>query len=339
MSRKLSNLILVTLLGLGAACGRPENLERRLIDLLTQAQEKSLAFEYVEEFGDRRTEVRGKVEDSIRYSESLIIDGNNVLERIVHDDVLAVQVKIVEHIPQILSPQPPDFGVAEVLKSGQWVIDPSGAPGEGSAGQTTENVGADPLKDAANVFQYARNAIGQAPEVIEFNPNALNYLPEEDPFPAPNEKIDELRYDLIPPPLPRREADPLPGPAAFRKMSIYTVKNRVVRIMEQIDIESQQEIKRALETGRNKFLIKLARDVKAGRTDQKIRERKMSFEILTSRGRIIVAVPSEGFVGNLRVLFGDTAGATPEDGEPPPIPLPGQLPPAEAAGTSSPAAP
>lgn len=304
MRTKLSGLLVVALLAM-VACGREENIESFVIGQVTRAQEGSLEYRYTEETEDRTIEVRGQVEDSIRHSETLLVDGQNVMERVVHDDVLALQVKVPDQVPQLAAPDPADLAVAEALRGGQWVIDPSGAPAEGTAGESVESAGADPLKDAANVFQYVRLAISQAAAVIKFNPDAIEYLPEEDPFPQPNKRIQEERYDLIPPPLPTRQGETLPGPAAFRKMSIYLVKNRLVRILEQIDIESQAEIKRAAETGRNRFLLQLAREVKQGRTDQKVRERKMSFEIRNSGERLSVSIPLEGFAGNLRVLFGE----------------------------------
>lgn len=300
-----TKLTLVVLLVMGAACGRAENLETVVTNQVTKAQEGSLEYLYSEEVEERKIEVRGRIEDSIRHAEVLLVDGENVMERIVHDDVLAIKVKVPGQIPQLSAPEPADLAVAEALRGGQWVIDPSGAPAEGSAGQAEETIGVDPLKDSANIFQYARLALGQAAGVIRFNADAIEYLPEEDPFPLPNERIQEERFDLIPPPLPRREGETLPGPSAFRKMSIYVVRNRVVRILEQIDVDSQTEIKRARQTGRNKFLLRLAQEVKQGRTDQKIRERLMSLEITTRGERLTVPVPNEGFIGNLRVLFGE----------------------------------
>lgn len=304
MRTKVSTLLIVALM-LGAGCGRAENFESLVIDQVTEAQEGSLEYLYTEKVEDRKVEVRGRIEDSIRHSEILVVDGSDVMQRVVYDDVLAVQVKVPDQVAQLSSPEPADLAAAEALRGGQWVIDPSGAPAEGSAGQEVENVGVDPLKDAASIFQYTRLGLGQAAGVITFNPDALGYLPAEDPFPQPNKRIQEKRFDLVPPPLPRREGETLPGPAAFRKMSIFVVKNRVVRILEQIDIDSQTEIKRARETGRNKFLLRLAQEVKQGRTDQRIRERRMSFEIIQQGEPLTVIVPKEGYVGNLRVLFGE----------------------------------
>lgn len=332
MRSRSSKLLVVTLLVLTAACDREENVETFVVDRVTKAQEGSLQYLYTEEAEDRKVEVRGQIEDSIRHSETLLIDGQNVMERVVHDDVLALQVKAPDLVPQLAAPEPADLAVAEALRGGQWVIDPSGAPAEGSAGETVETAGADPLEDAAQVFQYTRLAISQSAFVVEFNEDALEYIPEDDPFPHPNEGIQEERYDLIPPAVPTRRGETLPGPAAFRKMSIYLVKNRLVRILEQIDIESQADIKRARETGRNKFLLQLADEVRRGRTDQKVRERKMSFEILGLGERLTVGIPLEGFAGNLRVLFGRKEEGTPASGEtpaaPPPIELPTGPPPA-----------
>lgn len=330
MKAKLGSFFLIVLLGISTACGEAENLEADLVRDIVRAQEESLSYIYLEEADGRTVEVKGKIEDSIRHSEVLLVDGQGIMERVVHDDALALNVKFPDQVAALSAPEPADLAVAEALRRGEWVIDPSGAPPEGSAGQTTENVGADALDDAANVFQYVQLAIGQAAGVIRFSADRIDYLPEEDPFPHPNEDLEEERFDLIPPPLPRRQGEISPGPAAFRRMSIYLVEGRVVRILEQIDIDTHPEIKRARETGRNRFLIGLAEEVKAGRTDQKIRERSMSFEIMDSGEPVTVTIPTEGFVGNLRVLFGErqTDQTQGEPTSPPVVPAPGAPPPA-----------
>ena len=324
---------------LGTGCGRSENLSAEVTGYVTRAQRESLAYEYSESAERRNVQVKGTIEDSIRHSETMAVNGETVMERVVHDDLLALQVRVPDQLPQLAAPEPADVAVAEALRTGGWVIDPSGAPPEGAAGaQGIEVVGADPLADAASVFQYTRLAITQAVAVAKFTPEATDYILEDDPFPRPNKARGEERFDVFAPPLPRREGETLPGPASFRKMAIYVVKGRLSRILEQIDIDDQPEIKRARQTGRNKFLLKLANDVKTARAGQRIRERKMQFEIVSRGKRFSVKVPPEGFAGNLRVLFGpkttDTAtanadqpGPTSTTSPPIPAPAPGATPP------------
>jgi len=320
MRSRLFTLLIMGLIALGAACGgETENEETLVTARVDKTQEGSLEYTYTEETQVRKVEVRGQIEDSVRHSESLLVDGQPVMERIVRDDALAIKVLLPGEVPQLESPEAADLAAAEALRAGQWVIDPSGAPAEGSAGPPVGKVGADPLTDAASIFQYIRLAVSQAAGVIRFNPDAIEYVPQEDPFPAPSKRIGEDRFDLVPPPLPKREGDVPPGPAAFRKMSIYVAKGRLVRVLEQIDIDSQPEIKRARQTGRNKFLVSLAQNVKQGKGAERIDERKMAFEIISHGGPITVPVPGDGFIGNLSVLFGQkTNPRTANEGEPVP---------------------
>lgn len=310
--RAIAAFLLIASASLGTGCGRASTFEQELSRFMDATEASLVEYLYTERTGDgRTTEVRGRIEDSIRHSETLSIEGVSVMERVVYDDVLAVRVLAPDQVPQIASPAPADLAVAEALRGGQWVIDPAGAPQEGSTQDAPTNLGADPFKDATSVFQYARRSIDQAEGVFELNPDQLGYLAEEDPFPLPNERAGEIRFDIAPPPLPRRQEETLPGPPPFRKMSVYVLKDRVNRILEEIDIESQSDVKRAHETGRNEFFLRLAREVKVGRSSQPVRERTMSFEIASQGKPVALEVPQQGFIGNLRVLFGERKPATP----------------------------
>jgi hypothetical protein len=326
--RAIVAFVLIAAATMGTACGGARNLEQELRGFVDATQESVIEYLYAETTDDdRNTEVRARIEDSIRHSETLSIGGVLVMERIVHDDALAVHVLAPDQVPQIASPDPADLAVAEALRAGQWIVDPAGAPPEGATDTEKENLGADPFKDATSVFQYARQAIDQAIGVFEFNPESLDYLAEQDPFPRPKERAGEKRFDLIPPPLPRREQEKLPGPAPFRKMAFYVMKNRVIRILEEIDIESQPDVKRAHETGRNPFFLRLAREVKLGKSSQPVRERTMSVEIISMGRARPLDVPQQGSIGNLRVLFGEKKQTVPTTpGQTPPglpVPAPG----------------
>lgn len=315
----IASILLTSAVGL-PACGSQQNIERELTRLLDATEAEMVQFQYTEGVEGKKTEVTGRIEDSIRHSETLTLDGATVMERVVYDDVLAIHVLLPDQVPQIASPAPADSSVAQALRSGLWVIDPAGAPPEESQNEVAKTLGADPFQDATSVFQYTRRAIDQASGVFSFNPDSVGYLREDDPFPFPNERSGERRFDIAPPPLPRREEEKLPGPAPFRKMAVYVLHGRVTRILEEIDIESQADVKRAHETGRNEFFLQLARQVKQGRSSEQVRERAMFFEIL-SRGKFLPLEIPQGLTGNLRVLFGEKkAAALPEQSPAVPVP-------------------
>jgi hypothetical protein len=337
--RAAASAVFLASMVLVPACGRSENLEQELSRFMNAAEGTIVEYRYTEALDNQRTEVVAKIEDSIRHSEILSIDGVAVIERVVYDDLLAVRVMVPDKVPQLASPDPADLVVADALRGGQWVIDPAGAPPEGAAQAGSERLGVDPFKDATSVFQYARLSLEQAAEVFEFNPDRLDYLAEDDPFPKPNEEANERRFDIGPPPLPRREGEALPGAAPFRKMSFYVLKNRVIRIIEETDIESQADVKRAHETGRNQFFLRLARDVKLGRSSEPVRERSMLFEILAFGTAGPLQIPQQGVTGNLRVLFGEKKDEGPSEPgtptQPPGVPVPA----APGGGPAPPAPP
>ena len=84
----------------------------------------------------------------------------------------------------------------------------------------------------------------------KFNAERIDYRPAEDPFPRPAKGSGVVRWDVIPPGIPRADVEDTAGgdaslaqAAVFRKMSIYVKDGRVVQVREQLaakfDLQSQ----------------------------------------------------------------------------------------------------
>lgn len=294
-------------------CGRTDTDAEELRGFMARTEPLSAEFVYLEEAPAGGVEVRGRIEDAFRHSSELLLEDVLVVERVVNDDAMAIRV----HDPSKLHAfaaalaDPADFSVAAALTAGRWVVDPAGAPALKPA-EDIENVGADPMRDALSVFVYAKQALEEAVGVRQFNPDALDYRPEDDPFPQPLQKSGEDRYDIQRPPLPRRQTGQQRGVGTphFRKMSFYVKDGSVHKVLEEVDIEGHEEFRRALRSGRPKFLLRLLDELRAGRTAETIRVRRMSLAFTSLGERVSVELPPDSFTGNLRGLFGSDGAVT-----------------------------
>lgn len=299
MRKKLLVAFAIGLLLPAAACLRDEESGTQVRSLLESIGESSREYVYRELSKDLSVEVQGSVEDSFRNQATLLVNDIQVLNRVISDDALAVQV-----IAQAALPQLGAGSVADALRAGQWVIDPEGAPPVTSpSAQTPE---ADPIKQLDNALHVVAYLKGVANgRIVRFNPDAVGYIRSQDPFPHPDRDAGEVRFDLVPPDLPRRsEAQQLPGTAAFRRLSLYVKDGALVRVFEQISIDNHPEVKRARETGRNQTLLKNIDAVKAGQGPERVRERAMQWEILSLAKPVSVTLPTAALTGDLRALFG-----------------------------------
>lgn len=285
------------------SCKPPTTLEQEVRRILAVADKQAFEYLYSESSGGRRVEVRGTAEDSFRHAETLTINGNPVMERIVNDDSLALHALGPEALPQTGVADPSDVQVFSALSAGRWVLDPAGAPPASLEAERVEQVGSDPLADAVNLYKYARIALQSAAGVTEFNPDAPGYQPSQDPFPHPDTALGERRLDLVRPPIPTQESGQFPTTANFRKMAFYMSEGILSRILEVIDIRGHEDVVRAARTGRNPYLLQLVRDLETGQGTERIRVRQMGFEILARGDSIKTAVPTDALVGNLQVLL------------------------------------
>jgi hypothetical protein len=145
-------------------------------------------------------------------------------------------------VPAPVAPAP----VPEALRSGQWVLDKTGASGLTASSSANQTVGANPLFDAITALEYLRASVNAGSDVTKFNPESETYRPKLDPFPRP--ASDTLRYDVVPPTLPVRSSGAggqlqtsIPDTPFFRIMAIYVKNGLVVDAREKIDIVTRLE--------------------------------------------------------------------------------------------------
>jgi hypothetical protein len=83
---------------------------------------------------------------------------------------------------------------------------------------------------------------------------------------------------------------------------VFIRGGKIHRVLERIDIAGHPDIKRARRTGKNPFLLKMARAVLEGKGPERVRQRTMSLEIDLTKDLQPIALP-EGKTANLRGIF------------------------------------
>jgi hypothetical protein len=237
---------LAATLGLSGCSSEAKTTEKTLRAALRATEHLSHRFVYKETFvsedGKRDTEVRGLVEDDLRYKARLSVGGVAVLDEAVSDDALAVRLIQPAALGDFLrrptekgkggsgvgsdeagSPGPlsgcpakasctgytarddaPDPAAA--LRSRRWVLDKAGAPAVFSANPAEERgLGEDPVLDALDIFAHVNRAIDEADYIAEFNEESIEpvYRKDEDPFDKPKKGSKVIRYDFAAPKLPK----------------------------------------------------------------------------------------------------------------------------------------
>lgn len=111
-------------------CGEERNFKAQVNGFVNNTAQEAREFLYsaTEESGFS-VEVAGKIEDTFRYQELFRMGGADVAEAVVDDDALGVRIIDASQIPGLASGfAPVPQIVVNALTSGQWVVDPSGAP-------------------------------------------------------------------------------------------------------------------------------------------------------------------------------------------------------------------
>lgn len=216
-----------------SACGEAgDSSEDALLDALAATELLSRRLDYEVDRGSERVAVEITIEDDYRYASELSLGDGVAYREVVYDDALAAQVLDGTVAPLLGAPSD-----AEPMAPGQWLVDELGAPPAVVAVQRTT---VDPIVDAFAYFSYVRDA-ARASAVTKFDEDALDYRPDEDPFPKPESGID--RYDIQPTRLPDRAAierargGDVPEVSDLRKLAVYVSDGRVVAIREAIDVE------------------------------------------------------------------------------------------------------
>lgn len=217
---------------------------------------------------------------------------------------------------------PPTPEVIQALETRNWVVDPTGAPElfSATAGRVLEEGEGGiiaPVLEALRGMQRVENAIQQSIAITRFNKENIAYDPRVETFPIPERGSPVVRYDLFAPPLPNPNqsigggTENLPSDQNFRRMSIYVEDERVVNVLESIEINP-----RLLRDIEGRFNIPLPSDevqaaaiavetlntqrLAAGLDPIVIRE--IGLELIDVSGTEEVVLPAEAATGNLKGL-------------------------------------
>jgi hypothetical protein len=239
------------------ACGRRnETAAQELRAAMRRTTGAPRALVYDVDEGGSRSIVRAAVHDDLRYKASLSIEETAAYEEVAVDDALAVRVldpralEVLRRPGAALAPE-----LSSALSSGNgWAVDPGGAPSLLASAATKRRVGADPVLDALSAFRQVDKAMVEAGGAHRFNPDSLDYRPQDDPLPRPRAGV--IRYDLERPRLPRPEdavgggARAIPGPANFRRLSVYVKDGFVVQVLEVTDVTTRlRDLRRLYDLG------------------------------------------------------------------------------------------
>ncbi|HVW33191.1 MAG TPA: hypothetical protein VHL53_11680 [Acidimicrobiia bacterium] len=324
----VTGVLVAAALGL-SACNASTDAEKRLRSALHNTEKLSNTFLYTETVhdstGDHETDVRGLVEDDFRYKARVAEDGRPVLDEVVSDDAIAVRFLdpaamgrfLRQGAPPVTSPAGGPT-TAEVLATRRWVLDPAGAPAAFPTADTDQKLGDDPIADSRAVFAYVEQAINEADRVVEFNPESLDYRKDEDPFPTPANHSGVIRYDFARPNLPKASQtgtgsnQVTPDTRHFRKMSVYVKDQRVIRVMEKIDVASR--LKDLAQIYDTKFpadrsraelaviAVEALNVIRTGQGQDPIRMRDMEFSLKDLGTAVRVDMPTDTTKGSLALL-------------------------------------
>ncbi len=287
-----------------SGCAPPTEDSAELRRFLGTSEREPVVYTYREASEEREFTAEVSFEDDLRHKLAISSQGRLLMEWIVSDDALALRF-VDPEFPDRLSGPLGHPAVEQALREGRWVIDPSGAPPPLQVDGGEATAGGNPLVEALEPLRHVRTAIGEASEVREFNFEDLDYRPSLDPFEYPDETVEEVRYDLWRPMLPKGE-DAISGGQGdvvvghFRKLSVFVNDGRVDRVCEFIDVEGHEDFVELKERGRehNPFQAGLLERIREGQTSTLIRERKVLVD-LTYPGEVDVELPEDAFVGRL----------------------------------------
>jgi len=300
-------LIVMVLAASLAACGGKTNTaEDSLLDALAATELLSREVQYAvtsDEGDDVGVDIT--IEDDYRYASELRIDGEVAYREVVYDDALAAQV-VDDEVTGLLGAAPD-----ATVPTGGWVVDEIGAP---PAVLPAKQAGADPIVDALAFLSYVRQA-AQGSDVIKFDEDALDYRPDEDPFPHP--QAHEIRYDILPTRLPDRAAieraggADVPDLSDLRKLAVYVRDGEVVAVREVIDVAPFIDtLRRSFDAGGEDAdeLLERINELRASIGQEPVVPRATTM-LIRSRGTSLRVALPEGTPATLQLHVGDLVTA------------------------------
>lgn len=316
--RRWVSLAVVAALVPVSGCGKPADaVGQRLQAALDRTIEVSRRFT-LEGSGDEaaRLVVHGLVEDAGRYKAQVADANGPLMEEVAEDDALAVRMLRPDAVDKLLVDSSASSPAVDALRRGSWVVDPVGAP---------DLTAMDLVAAAGDVVYRGLTALAYVDEVVdnsafvEFNPDAIEYQPEEDPFPRPDKRAGVARYDSVPPPMPSFEdieatsgRRVLPGQAHFRKMAVYVHDGRVVEVREDIRLGNRERqlgrLAEALQLppgaadDHRAILAEINRRRAAEREPQLLVERALVLKLSELGKPQALSLPADAVQGDLSVL-------------------------------------
>ena len=202
-------LCVIAVLAVSPGCAKQDAEKLTLKKVLTASAHQAGVYRYRDETPasiigpGQAVAVRGLIEDDFRFKARISFNGTDVIDEVVNDDALAVRFLDPALIPNFTEATGGTPEVRQALAAKYWVVDPKGAPVLGGAAVEDRVLGVDPIVDSLSVIEYASLAIDQSAGVKRFNEESIEYRPAEDPFPKPAKDSGIVRWDLVPPGLPR----------------------------------------------------------------------------------------------------------------------------------------
>jgi hypothetical protein len=314
------------------ACAKRDTTEEKVLGFIDKTSDLSNRFVYAEVRSGQKIVVRGLVEDDFRFKARLSVNDQDVVDEVVNDDALAVRFIDTSGLPQFLDTTSGGDSPLAILGQRRWVLDPAGAPPVGISATEEKYAGIDPVIDSLATFSYARQAITEGSGVHKYNPESIDYRPQEDPFPTPRDKSGIDRYDVEAPPFPKPDAVAQSGNAEaafaeiaqFRKLSVYVKDGRVIQVRERIAADgkvldkfgdymkaftsaaggnARKQVDQVLDryegADRAALLLQIYNALleKAGRTP--IRFRTLTYELRDLGAKVSVGLPSDVAQGDL----------------------------------------
>ena len=277
MKRLLMVVVSLTVAASLGACGERDEARDEVLRALRRTERLSYRYAYEEkrpavQFPSpapaSAVTVQGLVEDDFRFKAQVGFNGAGAWEQVVHDDALAIRFLEPARLSNLVNKEKvatadsktelQGASSLQVLQSRRWVLDETAAPTITIGRSRETELGKDPVLDSITALAYVEEAIRQAGNVVEFNPDSVSptYSSSEDDFPKPEDGSGVTRYDLARPKLPPPGQQAVPGVTGgspqtrhFRRMAIYVKDGLIVQVREAIN-------------ARGKFASDLAKYVK-----------------------------------------------------------------------------
>lgn len=304
--RMLAVVVAVTMVLSG--CGRGSQADKvdsaRIDDLAAKRGLEPRTFRWSSTVAGRTVAVDGLVEDDYRYQGKVLVDGALAWEEVVVDDVRYLRVADITRLvePELVTELAGTGPAGAALVTGQWIMDPRGAPGEFAA--AAQQIPLDPQLVLGAARRLDRIAdLVRLGGFAEYNTLAVSYLPKNDKF--PEHKKDGTRFDHVPAAFdPNRVYSKLDDARTFIQFaSVWMTLEGTNRIEELIEMpnpddDRYNELYEQLGRAGSRRLQVLLGAIKAEPDAKRLRQMTETYRV-RPRPSATVEVPSGATEGDL----------------------------------------